>query len=421
MNKEKQKLIPALRFSEFENDEEWIDSTIEEISLISSGGTPSRAKPEYWNGDIPWISTTLINYNKIIAAKEFITELGLNNSSTKMFPKGTILMAMYGQGKTRGKVAVLDINASINQACAAISLKEGMSIEFVFQNLSSRYEEIRKISNEGGQKNLSSSLIKKISFIYPRIESEEQQKIANCLSSLDNVITAETEKLDHLKDHKKGLLQQLFPAIGETKPQFRFPEFLNDGDWEEKELGEVAKFRRGSFPQPYGLPKWYDDKNGHPFIQVYDVAKNLRLKSKTKRKISGLAAGQSVFIEKGTIIITIQGSIGRVAITQYDAYIDRTLLLFEEFFRPFDKLFFAYVLQTLFEIEKQNAPGGIIKTITKQVLTQFKVFIPKINEQEKIGGCLFSLDSLIEAQTTKIEALKAHKKGLMQQLFPKNI
>jgi type I restriction enzyme S subunit len=247
---------------------------------------------------------------------------------------------------------------------------------------------------------------------------EEQEKIANCLSSLDSLIKAETDKLEHLKDHKKGLLQQLFPAKGETKPQFRFPEFENDGDWEEKELGEVAKFRRGSFPQPYGLPKWYDDKNGHPFVQVYDVAKNLRLKFKTKRKISELAAEQSVFIEKGTVIITIQGSIGRVAITQYDAYIDRTLLLFEEFFRPFDKLFFAYVLQTLFEIEKQNAPGGIIKTITKQVLTQFKIFIPEIKEQEKIGECLFSIDNLIEAQTTKMESLKAHKKGLMQQLFP---
>lgn len=155
-----------------------------------------------------------------------------------------------------------------------------------------------------------------------------------------------------------------------------------------------------------------------PFVQVYDVDFNLKLKPKTKRRISSLATKQSVFIEKGTVIITIQGSIGRVAITQYDAYIDRTLLLFEEFFKPIDKLFFAYIIQLLFEIEKQKAPGGIIKTITKEVLTSFSIHIPEILEQQKIAKCLSSLDELITAHTTKIKSLKDHKKGLMQQLFP---
>ena len=202
-----------------------------------------------------------------------------------------------------------------------------------------------------------------------------------------------------------------------TLPQLRFPEFEDDGEWEESSLGEIAKFRRGSFPQPYGLPEWYDDKNGKPFIQVYDVDSNLKIKPKTKRRISQLAAKKSVFIEKGTVIITIQGSIGRVAITQHDAYIDRTLLLFEDFFISIDKLFFAYVLQLLFEVEKHKAPGGIIKTITKEVLTDFNIHIPSIEEQQKIADCLSSFDDLIGVETEQIEALKDHKKGLMQQLF----
>ncbi len=150
-------------------------------------------------------------------------------------------------------------------------------------------------------------------------------------------------------------------------PRLRFPEFLNEANWVEDTLVNIAGFRRGSFPQPYGLPKWYDDINGLPFIQVYDVGEDFRLKPQTKNKISKLGAEQSVFIPKGTVIITIQGSIGRVAITQYDAYIDRTLLLFEEFYRELDKTFFAYLLFLLFEIEKLKAPGGIIKTITKEV------------------------------------------------------
>lgn len=201
-------------------------------------------------------------------------------------------------------------------------------------------------------------------------------------------------------------------------PELRFPEFQNAGDWFGDTLINIAKFRRGSFPQPYGLPEWYDDFNGMPFIQVYDVGDNFRLKPKTKSKISKLAAQQSVFIPKGTVIITIQGSIGRVAITQYDAYIDRTLLLFEEFYNEIDKTFFAYVLFMLFEIEKLKAPGGIIKTITKEVLSDFVINIPKLPEQQKIASCLSSLDEVIAAQSQKLVLLKEHKKGLMQNLFP---
>ncbi len=201
-------------------------------------------------------------------------------------------------------------------------------------------------------------------------------------------------------------------------PDLRFPEFVNNDNWTAHTLGEVADFRRGSFPQPYGLPEWYDDENGLPFIQVFDVDNNFRLKPKTKSKISKLASLQSVFIKKGTVIITIQGSIGRVAITQYDAYIDRTLLIFQRFHKEIDKYFFSYVLFLLFEIEKEKAPGGIIKTITKEVLSDFLISIPSLFEQHKIANCLLSLDELITAQKEKLELLKKHKKGLMQNLFP---
>ncbi len=201
-------------------------------------------------------------------------------------------------------------------------------------------------------------------------------------------------------------------------PKLRFPEFIDCGEWEKKRLEEISEYRRGSFPQPYGLSGWYDDENGMPFIQVYDVDENLRLKPNTKRKITKVAGEQSVFIKKNTVIVTLQGSIGRVAITQYDAFIDRTLLLFQKFLKPIEKVFFAYTIQLLFEIEKQKAPGGIIKTITKEALSNFKILLPKPKEQQKIAYCLSSLDELIEAHSQKLELLKQHKKGLMQNLFP---
>lgn len=201
-------------------------------------------------------------------------------------------------------------------------------------------------------------------------------------------------------------------------PELRFPEFKGIGGWEKLSLIQLAKFRRGSFPQPYGLSKWFNDENGMPFIQVFDVNNNLQLKPTTKRRISKLAAEQSVFILKGTLIVTLQGSIGRVAITQYDAYVDRTILIFEEFHKPTEKLFFAYIIQNLFELEKERAPGGIIKTITKEVLSDFTVRVPQFPEQQKIADCLSSLDELISAHIQKHEALQSYKKGLMQNLFP---
>lgn len=252
----------------------------------------------------------------------------------------------------------------------------------------------------------------------PTPSLSEQKKIADCISSLDELIAAEGHKLEVLKAHKKGLLEQLFPLPGETRPRRRFPEFKDSPEWETYSLIEIAKFRRGSFPQPYGLPEWYDDENGKPFVQVFDVDTNFRLKARTKNRISELAAEQSVFIPKGTLIVTLQGSIGRVAITQYDAYVDRTLLLFENFLKPLDKLFFAYVIHNLFDIEKRKASGEIIKTITKEVLSDFEVKLPSPPEQRKIADCSSSLEELIVAQSQKLDALRIHKKGLMQQLFP---
>lgn len=192
-------------------------------------------------------------------------------------------------------------------------------------------------------------------------------------------------------------------------------------DWEVKELGELSNFRRGSFPQPYGLDKWYDDINGYPFVQVYDVGNRFKLKDVTKRKISSEAAKQSVLVEKGTLIITIQGSIGRMAITQYEAYVDRTLLIFQSFIEPIDKYYFMYIVFQLFEVEKKRAHGSTIKTITKQQLSHFEIPLPPLQEQKKIAKILSTVDEKIDLTQSKIEATQALKKGLMQQLLTKGI
>ncbi|HGV8335947.1 TPA: restriction endonuclease subunit S [Enterococcus faecium] len=204
----------------------------------------------------------------------------------------------------------------------------------------------------------------------------------------------------------------------DTRPEIRFPGFTED--WEERKLGQVANYRRGSFPQPYGNKEWYDGENSMPFVQVVDVGDNLRLVEDTKQKISELAQPKSVFVEEGKVVVTLQGSIGRVAITQYPAYVDRTLLIFESYKAEMDEYYFAYVIQQLFEYEKTRAPGGTIKTITKEALSNFTISFPSIAEQKKLGKFFEQLDDTIALHQRKLDLLKETKKGFLQKMFPKN-
>ena len=201
---------PRMRFADFHNAGEWEEKPLGDIFETMTGGTPERTVKEYWNGSIPWVTTSLVDFNTIDQAKEFITEAGLANSSAKLFPKNTILMALYGQGKTRGKVALLGIEATTNQACAAILPRDDFNTSFTFLSLCGRYDELRSLSNSGGQENLSQGLVRALPFRYPA-DPAEQQRIAACLSSLDAVLGSQSRKVEGLKSHKKGLMQQLFP------------------------------------------------------------------------------------------------------------------------------------------------------------------------------------------------------------------
>jgi type I restriction enzyme S subunit len=191
--------------------------------------------------------------------------------------------------------------------------------------------------------------------------------------------------------------------------------------WKEISLVDLALFRRGSFPQPYGLDKWYDDNNGMPFIQVYDVDDNMKLKRVTKRKISKLGAQMSVFIPKGSLILTIQGSIGRVAITDYDAYMDRTLLVFQKFYEEVDLRFIMYIIRELFNVAKENANGSTIKTITKEELSDYTINLPPLPQQQKIAKILSTVDNVIEKTESAIAKYQAIKQGLMHDLFTRGI
>ena len=219
----------------------WKKGVIDDIATVSSGGTPSRQNDAYWlGGHVPWVTTAEVKFGVITNTEQKITEEGLKNSSAKLFPKDTILMAMYGQGKTRGQVAKLGIEASTNQACAALQLNDGFEVDYYYQYLVSQYENIRDLANSGGQQNLSGGIIKGIHVPIPPLP--EQRKIANILGAWDKAISVTERLIDNSKQQKKALMQQLLTGkkrlLDDSGKQF-------EGEWQPLHLADIAKIKKG--------------------------------------------------------------------------------------------------------------------------------------------------------------------------------
>lgn len=188
----------------------WDVSNIGEVARFQSGGTPSREKPEYWSGGtIPWVKTGEINYKVIETTEEFITDEGLNNSAARLLPKGTLLCAMYGQGITRGRVGILGLDATTNQACAAITPfdEDQVSTWFLYYYMQYHYQNLRELGHGANQRNLNMDLIKSFPLSYPA--SDEQKEIVKSLSVIDKKISQIEQKRTLLEELFRTLLHQL--------------------------------------------------------------------------------------------------------------------------------------------------------------------------------------------------------------------
>ena len=196
--------------------EEWAVAPIGSLSAVTSGGTPSRDRPDFWGGGIPWVKTGEINYDDIFETEESISETGVANSSAKVVPAGSLLMAMYGQGATRGRVAVLGIDAALNQACLAILPGDKLSTRFLFHVLTDRYEQLRSLGHEGTQKNLNAALVKQV--VVPVPPRDEQADIVSVLDSLNRRSGIEQAIASASRDAMAALMSVLLTGEVRVKP-----------------------------------------------------------------------------------------------------------------------------------------------------------------------------------------------------------
>ncbi len=186
---------------------DWKSAKLSAVCKTASGGTPSRAEPAFWNGDIPWVKTGEIRYRLIEDTEEKISRLGLRYSATTLVSKGSVIMALFGQGPTRGRVAILGVDATLNQACLAFVPTNGVSNTYLFYALTCAYKKLRALSNDGAQQNLNASLVR--NFSIPIANSHEQDFIVRSLESLWSSIAQEEQSLHKLRQLKLGLMQDL--------------------------------------------------------------------------------------------------------------------------------------------------------------------------------------------------------------------
>ena len=217
--------------------EYWDVRKIGDFTDITAGGTPSTSHPEYWNGEILWMSSGELNNRRIHNVIGRITELGYNNSSTHMIPKNCVLIGLAGQGKTRGTVAVNYVELCTNQSIAAIFPSKEHNSEYLYQNLRSRYAELRELSSgDGGRGGLNLTIIKNFPCAFPKLQ--EQNRIAEALSDVDGMISSLEKLVAKYKSIKTACLQQMFPQNGETVPRMRLPGFTDA--WEQRKFEEIA-------------------------------------------------------------------------------------------------------------------------------------------------------------------------------------
>jgi type I restriction enzyme S subunit len=432
-NKEHKKLVPELRFVEF--SESWNYTILGKIIDLLSG---YAFKSKYFTNEGKKLLTpknfTKEGYgNFTLGNTKYTTE---NSDPKYVCREGDLLLLLTDLTSTcelLGKplfVRKKDGNVLLNQRIAKVRPSSEVDMKFLlyFFLSESFHKRIKNTATGSTVRHSSNKIILKSKIFLPALP--EQQKIAATLTTLDDLIAAEKEKLDALAAHKKGLLQQLFPAEGEKVPVLRFGGF--GGDWVEKELIEVTdenikwSFTGGPFGSNLKSSDYVQENKGVRIIQLQNIGdgefKNDYKIFTSKEKADELISNN---IYPGDIIMSKMGDpVGRACLipnfhNRYVMSSDGIRVVVDE--NRFDK-YFVYVLinSKLFRTKIENSStGSTRKRISLSVLKKLSFLVPRdIKEQQKIGNTLLSLDELISSQSEKIEDLKNHKKGLMQQMFP---
>lgn len=432
MNKEKKnKLVPELRFPEFTKNDEWVEKKLDEITSSIFDGT--HQTPKYTQEGVPFFSVENIisgNKNKYISREDYLLATNKNKPE-----KGDILITRIGNIGS-SKLVDWDYEFSIYVTLAVIKKSEQFEQHYLHSFLQSDYYQ-----NEIRSKSLLNAVpakinmdeLRKTKVLLPK-SKKEQRKIADCLSSLDDLITAENQKLRTLIAHKKGMMEQLFPVEGEKVPKLRFKEFRDTGDLIQESFEQLYSLKStNSFSRDdlnykegtiknihYGdihtkfSPQFSISKENVPFI---DPSKSIE---KINRE-NYCMEGDMIFADASEDLKDVGKSIEIVNLNGEKLLSGMHTILARQKESKLvigfgGHMFLSSAIRS--QIQKE-AQGAKVLGISGGRMANVKISYPKDKEeQQKIVDCLSSLDDLIKVQDRKVEVLKTHKKGLMQRLFP---
>lgn len=388
--------IPTRRFPDFVNDGSWVNRVLGEISEIIKGEQLSKIN--------------LLEFGEYPCQNGGVNPSGF----TDKFNSEENTITISEGGNSCGYVNFIGTKFWLGGHCYKLSLFSSVN-KFIYHYLKSREEEIMRLRVGSGLPNIQMKSLREFPVIIPPSLSE-QQKIADCLSSLDDVITAQTQKLDLLKAHKKGLMQDLFPAEGERVPRVRFGDF--EGNWIEKPFGEFATFSKGK-----GISKSDIVANGRiRCIRYGELYTHYGEVIGDVISRTNITESDLVFSQANDVIIPSSGETSEDIATA-SCVLDSGIALGGDLNiirSEVNGIFLAYYLSNAkkWQIAKLAQGNSVVHLYNNQ-LQRLNICLPATKEeQQKIADCLSSLDEQIQAQTQKIESLKLHKKGLMQQMFP---
>ena len=398
--------------------EEWKLSTLQDICDTTSGGTPLTTNPEYYDGEIPWLTTSELQDNFVSKTKNKITEAGFKNSSAKKIPPNSIIIAMYGA--TIGKTCINTKEITTNQACCVfIPKKEKLVDPYFLQQVLIYFRPLIVSLGQGaGQPNISQDFLRKFQIPFPLYQ--EQQKITSILSNVDSTIQKTNQIIEQTQRFKKGMMQKLLTrGIGHTKFKKtkigKIPE-----EWEIVILKELGEWNGGGTPSKSNKKFW---TNGSiPWITPKDMKTDEIYDSIDKITPGAIEKSVGKIIKSNSILFVVRSGIIQkilpIAITKVDVTINQDMKALTVRKEVNSSYIFHTVQSLSDDIRYSCSKGGTtVQSIVVPQLLKYSIPLPPLSEQKQITSILSNVDTQIQKEKLHKSNLERLKKGLMQKLL----
>ena len=359
------------------------------------------------------MSSGEINNKVIYSTDNMISKIGFSNSSAKWVKEKSVLIALAGQGKTRGTVAISEIPLTTNQSIAAIQPDSFLYYKFLFQNLEERYNELREVSSgDGTRGGLNKQIISDLEVLAPEIQ--EQIKIGDFLCGIDTLITLHQRKYDKLTKVKKAMLEKMFPENGSPYPEIRFKGFTDA--WEQHKLGEFADIVGGGTPSTSNFEYWDGDIDWYAPAEIADQI----FVSSSERKITqqGYDNSSAKMLPVGTVLFTSRAGIGKTAILRKEGCTNQGFQSIVPHINELDSYFIFSRSEEMKRYGETVGAGSTFVEVSGKQMANMELMMPTtMEEQVTIGSFFRNLDSIITLHQRKLEKLKNIKKACLEKMF----